>query len=237
MGENYNLKGKKVILIKEKGHPVAEDLYAKLEEACAKVCVWNVTGMEVDNCQGHASIKDDAAMAKLAGDCAESAGAIDAVINCLALPPAEVLKVSLEELKDEDWHAVIEQKLNGSFACIKAAGSILKKQDNGAIINLCSGLEHLATPWMTHYASADAGLVGVIRVIASDLRVAKSKVTANLIEIGSHELLPLAEEERVLAGRQKRTSGDDIMSAIEYLVAAKTVTGQHIMLDGDTYYI
>ncbi len=91
-------------------------------------------------------------------------GRLDILVNNAGvIGPSEVSNMS-----EEDWDKVIAVHLKGTFATIRHAAAVMKRQRSGVIINTGSesGLGH---PAMGNYSAAKEGIVGLTRTAAREL--------------------------------------------------------------------
>jgi 3-oxoacyl-[acyl-carrier protein] reductase len=97
-------------------------------------------------------------------------GRIDVLLNNAAIYVTQKLwKGPVEELALEEWDRVIEVNLKGVFLCSKAVIPIMKRQQNGKIINIASGTFFSGSGNMPHYTTAKGGVVALTRVMARQL--------------------------------------------------------------------
>lgn len=74
----------------------------------------------------------------------------------------------IHKMSDDDWDAVIDTHLKGSFLCCRAAQAYMVRQRYGKIV-LMSSRAALGNRGQTNYAAAKAGLQGMCRVLAMEL--------------------------------------------------------------------
>jgi 3-oxoacyl-[acyl-carrier protein] reductase len=87
---------------------------------------------------------------------------------------------SLLKMTDDDFDAVINVHLRGTFTCVRAVYAYLKEQEKpGRIITIGSPTGQRGNFGQTNYAAAKAGIVGMTRTWAIEMR--KAGVTANTI--------------------------------------------------------
>ena len=78
--------------------------------------------------------------------------------------------VSIENLKEEDWDAVVDLNLKSAYLCCRSAVPHLKKQKNAKIVNLSSTAGRGISPFsVVSYAGAKAGVIGFTRQLAREL--------------------------------------------------------------------
>jgi 3-oxoacyl-[acyl-carrier protein] reductase len=104
---------------------------------------------------------------------AERHGRIDVAVNNAGLGGT----VELVDMTDEQWSAVLDVTLTGTFRCTRAALTRLYDQAvGGAIVNNASVLGWRAQAGQAHYAAAKAGVMALTRcsaieAVAHDVRV------------------------------------------------------------------
>ncbi|MBO9578580.1 MAG: SDR family oxidoreductase [Microbacteriaceae bacterium] len=87
---------------------------------------------------------------------------------------------SLLKMTDEDFDAVIGVHLRGTFTCVRAAATYFKEHEvAGRIIAIGSPTGQRGNFGQTNYAAAKAGIVGMIRTWAIELK--KAGITANAV--------------------------------------------------------
>ena len=102
-------------------------------------------------------------------------GKIDVVVNNAGiLRDRFFFNMSVEE-----WKAVIDVHLNGSFYVARAAAPYFKSQSSGRYINMTSTSGLVGNFGQANYAAAKLGIVGLSKSMALDM--AKYKVTSNCI--------------------------------------------------------
>ncbi len=81
----------------------------------------------------------------------------------------------------EQWHAVIDTHLTGSFLCAKhAAQAMVHRGEGGKIINVGSMYSLYGPPGSVAYASAKTGVLGLTRALAVELAAHAIQVNAIL---------------------------------------------------------
>jgi NAD(P)-dependent dehydrogenase (short-subunit alcohol dehydrogenase family) len=109
-------------------------------------------------------------------------GRLDVLFNNAGIgaPP-----VDIDELSVEQWRAVVDTNLTGSFLCAREAFRIMKTQSprGGRIINNGSISAYAPRPNSTPYTSTKHAISGLTKSIALDGR--KYDITASQIDIGN----------------------------------------------------
>jgi 3-oxoacyl-[acyl-carrier protein] reductase len=90
-------------------------------------------------------------------------GGLDILVNNAGLRAP----TAIDEVTEEQWNLVIDSHLKGTFALIKYAVPIFKRQRSGVIINTGSesGLGH---PFNSVYGAAKEGIAGLTRSVARE---------------------------------------------------------------------
>jgi len=105
----------------------------------------------------------------------DSFGRIDAVVNNAGiLRDRFFFNMSVEE-----WRAVIDVHLNGSFYVSRAAAPHFKSQESGCYVNMTSTSGLIGNLGQANYSAAKLGIVGLSKSIALDM--AKYHVRSNCI--------------------------------------------------------
>ncbi len=82
-------------------------------------------------------------------------------------------------MSEEEWDAVINVHLKGTFACTRAAAPHMRAQKSGRIINITSTSGLIGNYGQANYAAAKMGIVGLTKAAALDM--GRYGVTANCI--------------------------------------------------------
>jgi 3-oxoacyl-[acyl-carrier protein] reductase len=156
----------------------------------------------------------------------------------------------LWKMSDEDFDAVVEVHLRGTFTCARAAAVHMREQgEGGRLILVSSPAGQRGNFGQTNYAAAKAGIVAMARTWAMEL--ARANITVNaVVPVAATEMTktipvfaPILEEaERTgapLPAWLRRDEGlgtvEDVAGLITFLAsdAAADVTGQAIGIGGD----
>jgi NAD(P)-dependent dehydrogenase (short-subunit alcohol dehydrogenase family) len=102
-------------------------------------------------------------------------GRIDVVVNNAGILRDRMIF----NMTEEEWDAVINTHLKGSFAVTRAAAPHMRQQKSGRFINMTSTSGLVGNVGQANYAAAKLGIVGLTRVTALDM--SRYNVTANCI--------------------------------------------------------
>jgi 3-oxoacyl-[acyl-carrier protein] reductase len=186
--------------------------------------------------------------AALQGDVAEAEGARELVAAAEeALGDLEILVCNagitrdnlIALLKPEDWQAVIDTNLAGTFWLCQAASRRMMRRRRGAIVAVSSVVGVHGNPGQTNYAAAKAGQIGLVKSLARELgsrQVRVNAVTPGYIDTSLTQALPEAAREGILAATPLGRLGEpqDVAKAVRFLVSdsASFVTGAVLGVDG-----
>jgi NAD(P)-dependent dehydrogenase (short-subunit alcohol dehydrogenase family) len=152
-------------------------------------------------------------------------------------------------MSDEDFDAVIETHLRGTFTCARAAVRRMREQDEGGrIVVVSSWAGQRGNFGQTNYAAAKAGIAAFARTWA--LECAKHRITVNAIVPnaitrmiatipGMAPMVEAAERGEPLPDMVRKQMGmgtpEDVAPLLVFLCsdAASEVSGQCIGLGGD----
>lgn len=122
-------------------------------------------GVEASTCICDVRSLDD--VRKLAKHAADTHGSLDIWVNNAGI--GYIMKPLLDVTED-DWRAVIDVNLSGSFFGVKAAAEVMVPQGKGGrIVNIASQAAKSGFPHAQAYTSSKHGLVGLVRSAATEL--------------------------------------------------------------------
>lgn len=95
----------------------------------------------------------------------DSFGRIDIVVN-----NAGILRDSIfHKIDPQDWRAVIDVHLHGTFNVSRAAAEHFRKQESGSYIHMTSGAGLIGMVGQASYSAAKLGITALSKVIALDM--------------------------------------------------------------------
>ena len=162
-------------------------------------------------------------------------GAVDILVNNAGITRDSLLML----LKEEDFDAVVDTNLKGTFLCMKAVARQMVKQRCGRIINLSSVVGLHGNAGQVNYAASKAGVIGMTKSLAKEL--ASRGVTVNAVAPGFMETdmtaaLSEAARAATLAAVPMGRMGtaEDVAQAVAFLASdcAGYITGQVLGVDG-----
>src|SRR5262247_3430916 len=187
-------------------------------------------GEAVPNYESVASMAGGQSIIKTAVD---SFGRVDIVVNNAGILRDRMIF----NMSEEEWDAVIDTHLKGTFAVTRAAAPIMREQKWGRFINTTSTSGLIGNVGQANYAAAKLGIFGLTKVTALDM--ARYNVTANFISpfawtrmIGT--IPTQTESQRARVEKIKKMGPAHIAPVAVFLAseAAKEVSGQVIGVRG-----
>jgi 3-oxoacyl-[acyl-carrier protein] reductase len=112
-------------------------------------------------------------------------GALDVLVNNAGLGGT----VEVAEMTDEEWSAVLDVTLTGTFRCTRAALGHMLERGHGVIVNNASVIGWRAQAGQAHYAAAKAGVMAFTRCTAIETARQGVRVNAVAPSIAMHEHL------------------------------------------------
>ena len=145
---------------------------------------------------------------------------------------------SMRKMTDDDWGAVINVNLNGTFYCTSAAVPAMVNQRFGRIINIGSVVGQMGAFGQANYSASKGGIIAFTKTLA--LEMAKFNITANVIAPGftSTEMVDAIPEEIAAQIKAKIPLGrfaspEEIAKAASFLAAdGDYITGQELNVNG-----
>jgi len=209
-------EGADVVIHYHKSKSEAEDAVAEIEKLGRKS-----VALQADLCSV-------AQIQRLVQQTAERFGRLDILVNSAA----NFIPARLDDTSEKMWDDALNTNLKGPFFCAQAAAPLLKKS-GGVIINFADigGI----LPW-TGYIPHCAAKAGVIMLTKCLAKALAPEVRVNAIAPGTITMSGDPSEweadfiRRAPLGRAGNT--EDIADAVSYLIHAKFMTGQVLVLDG-----
>jgi 3-oxoacyl-[acyl-carrier protein] reductase len=165
-------------------------------------------------------------------------GPVDILINNAGITRDTLLM----RMKEEDWDAVININLKGTFLCSKEAIKLMAKQRQGKIISISSVVAFMGNPGQANYSSSKAGLIGLTKTIAKEYAgrgIRANAVAPGFIQTAMTEALSDKVKDEMKKAIPLGTFGtaEDVTNAVIFLSSAESdyITGQVIHVNGGMY--
>ena len=162
-------------------------------------------------------------------------GRLDILVNNAGITRDNLLlRMSLEE-----WDAVVDLNLRGTFLVTKAAMRPMMKARGGRIVNVASIAGVIGNAGQANYSAAKAGIIGFTKTVAREM--ASRNITANAVAPGFvptdlTSIVPQAVQDALLKQVPLGRFGtvEDVANAIAFLASddAAYITGQVLVVDG-----
>jgi 3-oxoacyl-[acyl-carrier protein] reductase len=171
----------------------------------------------------------------------EHGGSLDMLVTCAGI----IRDNLLHKMSDEDFDAVIDTHLKGTFLAARAAQAHMVEQKSGKMV-LISSTSALGNRGQTNYSTAKAGLQGMAKTLAIELgpfgvnvncvapgfiATAMTRQTAERIGVPFEQFQEYAAKEIPL---RRVGQPEDVAGTIAYLCSddASFVSGQVIYVRG-----
>jgi 3-oxoacyl-[acyl-carrier protein] reductase len=184
--------------------------------------------------QGRA-VQADVADPEQAKSLVDEAGDVDILVNNAGLTRDGLVA----RMPDEDWRAVVETNLSGTFFTCRAAARGMMRRRGGAIVNITSVVGLRGNPGQTNYSASKAGIIGLTKALARELgsrgvranAVAPGYITTRLTDMISEEMRQLMLTNTPLG---RLGSPEEIAGAVRFLCSdeASFITGEVLLVDG-----
>ncbi len=181
------------------------------------------------------SVADYEACGQMITDMLAAFGHIDILVNNAGITKDNlVIKMS-----EEDFDAVMDTNLKGTFNTIKHMYRPFLKQRAGRIINLSSVSGVLGNAGQANYAASKAGVIGLTKSVARELaarNITVNAVAPGYIDTDMTQAMTETAREATLAQIPLKRVGTprDIAEMVAFLASdrASYITGQVISVDG-----
>lgn len=178
----------------------------------------------------------DASEAQALIDAAHEAfGHIDVLVNNAGIT-RDGLAV---RMKEEDFDAVIDVNLKGTFNCCKAAAQRMMKQRYGRIVNMASVVGVSGNAGQANYAASKAGVIGLTKSLARELaarNITVNAVAPGFISTDMTDALSDKQRDAIAERIAARRFGEpeEVAALVRFLASSGSgyITGQVICIDG-----
>lgn len=162
-------------------------------------------------------------------------GKIDILVNNAGITKDNLLM----RMTEEEFDAVIDINLKGSYHCIRHIARQMLRQKSGRIINLSSISGVIGNAGQANYAASKAGIIGLTKSVARELAakgITVNAVAPGFIDTEMTAVLPEAVKENLLGQIPMKKLGkvEDIAETVAFLASdyAGYITGQVISVNG-----
>ncbi|HTJ37794.1 MAG TPA: SDR family oxidoreductase [Dactylosporangium sp.] len=140
-------------------------------------------------------VTDEAQVQRLFDTVTDRLGGLDVLVNNAGLGGT----ANIVDMTDEQWSAVLDVTLTGTFRCTRAALRHMMPRGRGVIVNNASVIGWRAQDGQAHYAAAKAGVMALTRVSAVEAARGGVRVNAVAPSLAMHPHLAKVTSEELLA--------------------------------------
>lgn len=177
----------------------------------------------------HADVRDGKQTQEMVAQLVDRWGRLDVMVcNAGVASGALVLRAEAEA-----WATVVATNLTGTFHCLRAAGSVMVAQRDGAVIVIGSLAGVQGTAGQAAYAASKAGLLGLVKTAAKEWGRQNVRVNAVLPGWQKTALAGPAFPDDALADHAlgRTPSLEDLARTIYQLALQRDSSGQVWNLD------
>jgi 3-oxoacyl-[acyl-carrier protein] reductase len=165
-------------------------------------------------------------------------GKIDILVNNAGITRDKLIL----RMSEEDWDAVLNVNLKGTFNCTRAVVRHMAKQRYGKIVSIASVTGEMGNAGQVNYAASKAGVIGLTKTIAREFAqrgINVNAVAPGYIQTPMTDVLPdkVKEELRRLIPMDRLGQPGDVAEAVLFLVSERSsyITGQVLNVNGGIY--
>lgn len=160
-------------------------------------------------------------------------GSVDILINNAGI----TRDMLLMRMSEDDFDAVINTNLKGTFNMIRHVSNVMLKQKSGIIINMASVVGVIGNIGQANYAASKAGIIGLTKSTARELAsrgITCNAIAPGFIETDMTEVLKDDMKKQMLENIPLKRFGsvDDVSQAAVFLAKNTYITGQVLNIDG-----
>jgi 3-oxoacyl-[acyl-carrier protein] reductase len=145
-------------------------------------------------------------------------------------------------MKREDWDAVLQTNLSGTFFCIQQVLPAMMKARWGRIVNITSVVGEMGNAGQANYSASKAGLIGLTKSLAQEMGsrgITVNAVSPGFVETDMTGSMSTEVKEKLMANIAVRRIGQpaDIAAAVKFLAGdeASYITGHVLSVNGGLY--
>ena len=181
------------------------------------------------------NVADDAACKEMIDTCIKSYGRIDILVNNAGITRDDLLM----RMSEEDFDAVMDTNLKGTFHTIRHMSRYFLKQKSGKIINMSSVSGILGNAGQANYSASKAGVIGLTKSVARELasrRINVNAIAPGFIATDMTDAMTEEAKEKIAESSPFKRIGqpEEIAEMALFLASDKSdyITGQVFAVDG-----
>jgi len=164
-----------------------------------------------------------------------ASGRIDILINNAGITRDNLVL----RMTEQEWDAVIDTNLKGTFVCSKIVSKIMMSQRSGRIINIGSIVGTIGNAGQANYSASKSGLFGLTKSMAKEFgtrNILVNCVAPGYVSTHMTDVLNEEQKKKFLESIPLRrpASPDDVANVCAFFAGSDSayVTGQVIHVDG-----
>ena len=165
-------------------------------------------------------------------------GRIDILVNNAGITRDRLIL----RMTEEDWDAVLDVNLKGTFNCTKAAIRYMSKQKSGKIVSIASVTGEMGNAGQANYGASKAGVIGFTKTIAREFATRGINVNAiapGYVQTAMTDAVPDKAKEMLkqMIPMERLGQPEDVAHAVLFLVSERSsyITGQVLNVNGGIY--
>lgn len=180
-------------------------------------------------------VADSEAVKQMIENGTQKFGKIDILVNNAGITRDNLLM----RMSEEEFDAVMDINLKGTFHCIRHIARQMIRQKSGRIISISSVSGVLGNAGQANYCASKAGIIGLTKSAAREFAsrgITVNAVAPGFIDTEMTAVLSKGIQEDILSRIPMKQFGkvEDIAQTVAFLAsdAARYITGQVISVDG-----
>jgi 3-oxoacyl-[acyl-carrier protein] reductase len=181
------------------------------------------------------NVSEGAAVNAMVDEVIKAFGKVDILVNNAGITKDQLLV----RMSEEDWDAVLNVNLRGTFLFSKAIAKPMMKQRGGVIVNIASIIGLIGNAGQCNYAASKAGVIALTKSTAKELASRNVRVNAvapGFIESKMTDALSEEIRQKMLDAIPLKRFGTpaDVAKTVVFLAsdASSYVTGQVVTVSG-----
>lgn len=237
----------RVALVTGSGRGIGREIALCLAAEGADIVIWDVNPQDAENASqtvqslgrkamwDQVDVTDYPGVEEAVNKILDKMGKIDILVNNAGITKDNLLL----RMSPQEWDAVINVNLKGTFHCTKAVFRPMSKQRSGKIINIASIIGIIGNYGQANYAASKAGIIALTKTSAKELasrNVCVNAIAPGFIQTEMTAKLPEDIKAKMLQAIPLARLGSpkDVANACLFLASsdADYITGQTIVIDG-----